>query len=220
MASRSSGASGRSLRRAVSISASFARPKSTACHELLHRVLRGQSPHGAVVRAGQPPGRRSPYSRLAYTLLVEQVFWIVGEMHQGRREEGVPRAGGVHDLDLEGRYAAAELPGGVESPLRAQAHQYQLYSAADQALRRFLDTLNPEQRRQLLVSQLDDGGEVEQRVHGLAGDLDARPEVFAEVDVEGRRDVQVLREFRGLVDGRAAGVFYEEYAPEVDERGS
>jgi hypothetical protein len=71
----------------------------------------------------------------------------------------------------------------------------------------------------LVVSQLDDGGEVEQGVYGLAGGLDARPEVLPEVDVEGRRDIQVARELRGLVDRRACGIFYEQYAPEVDKRG-
>src|SRR5919199_385932 len=141
-------------------------------------------------------------------------------MHQGRREESVPRAGGVHDFDLEGWDASAELPGGVEGSPRAQAHQHQGYSAAEQTLPRFLDVLHTEQRRELVVTQLDDGGEVEQRVHGLAGGLDARPEVFAEVDVEGRRDVQATRELHGFVDRRTAGLFYEEYAPEVDERRS
>src|SRR3712207_3936425 len=140
-------------------------------------------------------------------------------MYQGRREEGVPRAGAVYDLDLEGRDAAAELPGGVESPFRTQAHEYQGCSARDQAFSGFSGVLNPKQRRELVVAQLDDGGEIEQRVHDLAGSLDARPEVFAEVDVEGRRNVQLARKLRGLVDRRTARFFYQEYAPEVHERG-
>src|SRR5918998_4336135 len=189
-----------------------------AGHEPLQLVLRGQGPHGAVVRAGQRPGRGPPQGRLAHPLLVGEVARISRQVHQGRREEGVPRPGGVHDLDLEGRDAAAELPGGVEGSLGTPAYQDEGDAAVYEDLRGLFDALHAEQRRELVVAQLDDGGEVEQRVHGLAGGLDARPEVLAEVDVEGRRDVEVLRELRGPVDRRAAGVFYEEYAPEVDER--
>ena len=94
-------------------------------------------------------------------------------MHQRSREERVPRAGGVHDLDLEGRYAAAELPGGVEGTFWTQANQNQGDTAFKQDLRSLFLTLHPEQRRELVVSQLDDGGEVEERVNGLTGGLDA-----------------------------------------------
>src|ERR687897_1953900 len=129
-------------------------------------------------------------------------------MHQDRREESVSCAGRVNGLDLEGRDAAAELPGRVESPLGAKAYEDKGDAASQEVLRGFFCPLHAEQRRELVLAQLDDRGEIEQWIHGLAGGLGARPEVFAEVDVEGRRDVQVAREPRGLMNRRVSRVLY------------
>src|SRR3712207_9146035 len=69
----------------------------------------------------------------------------------------------------------------------------------------------------LFRSQLDYGREVEQGVHGLAGSLDALPQVLAEVHVEGYRYVLLLCELRDPVRRRAGGLPDKGNAAEVHE---
>src|ERR687890_2136479 len=142
-------------------------------------------------------------------------------MHEDGGQESGSRACGVHDLaHVEGGHFAAERPCGVERAFWSLAYEHQGYAAIQQHPGSFLDVIGSEQRRELVVAQLDDGGEVQKRVHGFPCGLGALPQVLAEVDVEGYGDVVLAGELRDAVRRRADGLADEGDAAEVYERCS
>src|ERR687890_193634 len=142
-------------------------------------------------------------------------------MHEDGGEEGVSRACGVHDLaHVEGGHFATERPCGVERAFWSLAYEHQGYAAIQQHPGSFLDVIGSEQRRELVVAQLDDGWEVQKRVHCFPCGLGALPQVLAEVDVEGHGYVKLAREFCDAVRSRADWLADEGDAAEVHERRS
>src|SRR5215217_5716243 len=185
-------------------------------HELFEFFLRREGAHGAVAGAGEGACGAAPQGRLAHPVFFEG---FVREVYEGGGEESVSGAGGVHDLtDVEGGHLTAVLPGGVECAFRPLAYEHQGDAAVQKHTGGLFDVIGAEQRRELVVAQLDDGGEVKERVHGLLGGLGALPEVLAEVDVEGDGDAELACELRDAVRRRANGLADQGDAAEVHER--
>src|SRR5215204_5674981 len=159
--SRSAGCGARAVREPPYKETRFRVSGLSGLHELFEFFLRREGAHGAVAGAGEGACGAAPQGRLAHPVFFEG---FVREVYEGGGEESVSGAGGVHDLtDVEGGHLTAVLPGGVECAFRPLAYEHQGDAAVQKHAGGLFDVIGAEQRRELVVAQLDDGGEVKER---------------------------------------------------------